>query len=61
MKIAIVSLDKANSSEHRRQDIRIFVPQPGVGLIKKEPKGAAFDFSVVDPQFQRYIQRAAQG
>ncbi len=53
-KIRIISYHKS-STFYKIDELRTYVPQEGVDLIKKLPAGASHDFSVVDPRFEKYV------
>ena len=57
-KIRIISFDRA-STTYEKHELRIYLPQKGVKLIKRLAPGSECDFSVIDPAFQRYASGAA--
>ena len=59
LKIRIITLDR-KSTQYERHELRVYVPQAGVKLIKRQPAGATCEFSIFDPLFQKYVQGAAK-
>jgi hypothetical protein len=55
LKIRIITHDR-KSTEYEKHVLRLWVPQEGVRLIKRQPAGATCDFSIFDPLFQKYVQ-----
>ena len=58
LKIRIVTYNR-ESTQYTKHELRIYVPQEGVKLIKRQPSGSPCGFSVFDPQFQRYVRGSA--
>jgi hypothetical protein len=58
LKIRIVTFDR-KSTEYTKHELRIYIPQEGVRLIKRQPSGSTCDFSVFEPRFQKYVRGLA--
>jgi hypothetical protein len=56
MKIRIVVFEGINAAGEY-SFLRLYVPQDGVRLIKRQPSGSAYEYSVFDPLFQKYTNR----
>ena len=59
LKIRIISWDK-KSTQHTLHELRIYLPQQAVKLIKRQATGAPCDFLLVDPLFQKCVQAMAK-
>jgi hypothetical protein len=56
MKIRILVREGMNASG-QYSVLRIYLPQEGVKLIKRQPTGSACEFSVLDPNYQFHKSR----
>jgi hypothetical protein len=58
LKIRIITFERT-STQYQRDMLRLYVPQEGVKLIKRQPAGATCEFSLFDPLFQKYVRGVA--
>ena len=58
LKIRIITFDR-KSTQYTKHELRIYVPQEGVKLIKRQPPGSTCEFSVFEPLFQKYVRGRA--
>lgn len=58
MKIRIIS-NSRDTTQYRRSEISVYIPQRGIEFIKRQPPGSICEFSVFDPLFQKSVRGAA--